>query len=91
MKSLLTGCLLGLMLFATSASAMPRLDGAIPQNQARQFARAAQPRPASVVHTVTTRSGNSTLSIALAGAALGVALGAAGYVVLRRRPMPRAS
>ena len=57
-------------------SAVATLDGSAPQ-------------PVRDVRTVVTGRGDQTVAIVLGAAALAVALGGAGYVALRVRPMLR--
>jgi hypothetical protein len=89
MRSLLliTCVAAALVLPAAAASAMPVDNGPAPLHQRPASARALPAAPA--VRTVTiTRTSGDTFTLVLAGAALAVALGTAGFSVVRLRARP---
>ncbi len=87
-KRLLIASLLALLLVPAAASAMlPRED---PPVGVRHENGPALSSPAARI-TTTNGGGDSTLSIVLASAALGIALGGTAYMTFRLRPMQRSS
>ena len=81
MKRLLAPALCALVLLA-----VPAVAAAMPASESPGPVHAA---PATTIQT--EHATTSPLAVILASAALAVALGAAGYVVLRVRPATRAS
>jgi hypothetical protein len=94
-KRLLTLSLLALFLVPAAAGAMkPKPDTYVAIRHENGPAVATSPAPPAVIRTITTTdgsSGNTTLALVLASAALGIALGGTAYATYRLRPMQRSS
>lgn len=99
MKRLLILSVLALLLVPAAASAMrPKADTYVAIRHENGPALAtvptASPTATPVIRTVTTSdggSGNTTLAIVLASAALGIAVGGTAYSAYRLRPLHRSS
>ena len=90
MKRLLIICLLALFIVPAAASAViPKPDPPITVSHENGPARSAP--VARIIATSDGGGGNSTLAVVLAASALGIALGGAGYVAFRVRPMLHSS
>jgi hypothetical protein len=88
-KRLLIVCLLALFLVPAAASAtIPKPDPPVSIRHENGPVLAA---PAPRVTTTDGGGGDTTLAVVLAASALGIALGGAGYVAFRVRPMLHSS